>query len=340
MLQMRYQYFHRDAPHLKKRPSFPKKVMTSVFKTMSGLAKSLAGVSLGLVLLSGSELLENMCWHICSWAISASNHLAPVLARLNLSSQSEIELLPREELKAVFLQAFQVLKNVSMEETGVDITSSVVLYPAWLEYATHRPIVEAAHEAGIFVYKQWTPHQMITSYGHILDESSAGVNHLKETKCDQISVIIDYGFYHFEVQTRGKTHMDKWPMDFMGSHYNVGNAMTKIISSGQGLPAEDEMNESSKKKLFLAVAKARREMKEQMGHETWEEPEKTSQIKEWPIKLKDWSNGEDRDVILSWSDVKEVEAAYMDWLKEFFTLLVEHLFGTVLLLDVAPITLT
>jgi hypothetical protein len=263
-----------------------------------------------------------------------------VLARLNFSSQSEIEPLSLEELKAVFTQAFQVLKNVSMEETGINITSSVVLYPDWLEYATHRPIYEAAHEADIYVYMQQTPHEMITQYGHILDESSAGVNHLKKTKCNQISVIIDYGFTHFEVQTRGKAHKDKWVIDIMGGHYNVGIALKKVISSGQGLPEEHEIDDSSKEKLFLAVAKARREMKEQMGHETWEEPEGTSEIKEWPIKLKDWSNGEDIDVVLSWNDVKEVEAAYMDWLKDFFSLLVENLYGTVFPLDFAPIKLT
>jgi hypothetical protein len=122
-----------------------------------------------------------------------------------------------EELKAAFLQAFQILKNVSMEESGVDITSSGLLYPDFLEFTTHEPIGDAAYEVGIWVYQRWTPHEMITTFSQILDESSANVSHLKQTTCDQNLLIFDYSFYHFDVQTRSKTHVNSIPMDFMGA---------------------------------------------------------------------------------------------------------------------------
>lgn len=329
MLDMRKQYYQRDAPHLNRPTPFKvlKSVSKSISKAVSYLTNCLVAISGGLVILSGSELLESMYRHLYLWASYASRYLAPVLARLNPLGQAEIELLSHEELKTAFLQAFHVLKNVSMEESGVDITSSLVLIPAFLEYSTHRAISKAAHEAGIFVYWQLTPQQMITRHGQILDESSADVDHLKETQCDQNLVIIDYGFYHFDVQIVWKRHRQKYPMDFMGHHSIVGTTMMKIISDGQVLREEYNLNDSSKKKLFLAVGKAILEMKEQVGYETWEEPEEGSPIKEWPIKLKDWSNGEDRDLILAWSDVKDVEAAYMEWLKGFFALLMEGLEG-------------
>ncbi|KAJ5908121.1 hypothetical protein N7495_000803 [Penicillium taxi] len=242
----------------------------------------------------------------------------------HLRGETELRINTSEELKAAFLQAFQVLKKVSMEERGVDITSSYVLFPTFLEHVAHHAISEAAHEAGLFPYQMWTPHQMISMYNHILDESPSG-DPLEKSWGTQPTLIIDYGLSYFDVQMRGVPYeKNKFTMDTMGGQYIVQHIMRKIISSGQDIPEELAENGAAQEKMFWAVANSRLRIKEQIGHETWESLEDGAQIKEWPVTIKGRGDVEDVAVI-SWDYVKDAEAAYVEWLREFLTLLIERL---------------
>ncbi|PYH86224.1 hypothetical protein BO82DRAFT_428680 [Aspergillus uvarum CBS 121591] len=225
------------------------------------------------------------------------------------------EELSSDQMKFGFLEAFERVKHLSSTNKGTNITSALILVPQFFSREVRELVIEAAQEAGIMpTFPPISPHTLLTMLeSNILDEEITAVN--LATKYHKL-LIIDYGVWHFDVQTPDTQCTLKFPLESMGC-MNLNHRLTKMVIS-TNMDIQQQLDQgASYNTLDSAIWQSRFLMKAESDVESWDEEASEEELPDkWPLKLDDWWIGQKKEAFLYWEDIKSTEAEYISKLAE------------------------
>lgn len=218
-----------------------------------------------------------------------------------------------DQIREGFIEAFERVKNVSLEESGINITSAVVFFPRFLSDEVQTLVIEASDEAGIRPYLPTSPEKILSMVDNILEENITSVNLAVNP---QKLLIVDYGLWYFDVQTHGRRCKLNYPIDSMGCTSIPYRLVKTLYSTNVDIQQQLDQG-ASYNPLAAAIYQARELMKMDGGVDSLDEKASEMEMPEkWPLDLDDWWIGQRKEAFITWDDIKAVEAEYVSDLAE------------------------
>ncbi|KAJ5744223.1 hypothetical protein N7533_009093 [Penicillium manginii] len=211
-----------------------------------------------------------------------------------------------------FLEAFQRVKEVALEDHGTNITSAVILFPRFFSREVQNLVVEAAREVGIMPLFQESPDWLLSRFENILEPNPT----IEKAARPQKLLIIDYGIWHFDVRTYGSRCKLNYPIDSMGSAKIIFKLANRLKSTNMDIQQQLAQG-ASFDTLVKAVHQSRWLMKMDIGVDLSDEEASKKEVPEkWPLDLDDWWIGQKKESFIYWDDMRSVEAEYVSELAE------------------------
>ncbi|KAJ5923749.1 hypothetical protein N7454_008994 [Penicillium verhagenii] len=232
-------------------------------------------------------------------------------------SETEPELPSDEYIKTGFVKAFEHLKDVSRENTEIEIASvHIVLVPDFFDFRIRMLVNDAAEAArvnpnGVMII---SPQDMIKAYPGCLDDEITKMPILDPVRTEETVMIVDYGMTYLHLHTQSKRCRMKIALDSYSCSRVAILLFYRVLSLGGPLSRQIEQG-ASKPQLFEALWRAKFAM-EQTTETPWD-VDSQDHYEEWPLDLQNWWIDEEEDAVLRWEDVQAIEDEYIDELAEY-----------------------
>ncbi|KAL4861548.1 hypothetical protein BDV12DRAFT_64487 [Aspergillus spectabilis] len=298
------------------------------FREVTGLFWELASRSWTEVILPGLDESRELYWypiwlwaHVVTYEYMQLTRFIDFAAKRISWAEEELSL---KYIEDGFAQALKAAKAIAYNNTGINITSAMIIYPDFFNTAVQRRVHDATYYASMqtLALGTYTKRQLFENYGNelLLNKTKPPV---PKTYHEQVQywldnqlnlILLDQGATHFDLLTSGKHCMMNHPMDHMQCESILQLLWFKLRDRNEAVDQNMRATRS--------VARVRKEMiaaRESMKRQQWrEEYEASEHVKEWPMDLDDWWSSEEKrqPVSLLWEDVEAVNEQYVNLLAE------------------------
>ncbi|KAL4887550.1 hypothetical protein BJY04DRAFT_3736 [Aspergillus karnatakaensis] len=249
-----------------------------------------------------------------------SRFLSFVTERINPTEDR----LSLDYIEAGFVQALKTAREVAYINTGINITSAMIIYPDYLDTAVQGRIYNAAYDAGFnhLALGTHTERQIAERFGNTLLFNKT-YSPDQESIYDQTWVddqpnliLLQQGAAHFDILTSGRHCLVNHPQDGLGCEAIIRSLMFEFSKSNPDVK-EEIITSNSLLRLRREIITARETLTNQRRESIPGETD-SEQPQEWPLDLDSWWSSEDkkRPVSLRWEEIEAVNTLYADVLAE------------------------
>ncbi|KAL4941189.1 hypothetical protein BDV06DRAFT_6770 [Aspergillus oleicola] len=246
--------------------------------------------------------------------------------------------IPLDEIRDAFTEAFRLVRQVAFDNTGVNITSAIVLYPDFYNTAIQRVISDAAYNTSISSFlpsMQMTHRQLFERHANPLlfyRSNSRVINGRPNL------LLLNQGFGTFDLLTSGEHCLMNIPLDELSCFAITGSLFRRLAREDRYPVLREEVHRGANAmSLFGKIANARWFLKGQRkadtdslgqarhGEDGEEGLDGIGEIgegegelaDEWPLDLKGWwVSDAEHPILLRWEDVEAVDREYVDYLAD------------------------
>ncbi|KAL4948859.1 hypothetical protein BDW69DRAFT_188880 [Aspergillus filifer] len=234
-----------------------------------------------------------------------------------------------EEIKDAFTEAFSTVRDVTLENTGVNITSAIILYPDFYNTAIQEAISDAAYETNISGWMpsmKMTHRQLFERYSNLLlfnRSRSSGVSG------EPNLLLLNQGFRTFDLLTSGEHCLMNVPVDELSCFGLMGSLFWKLAREDRYPVLREELRRGADTtRLWREIGNARWYLKAQRktdmegeGEGVTEKSEMVQEdaelVHEWPLNLDGWwVSDAEQAISLRWEDIEAVDQQYVDYLAD------------------------
>ncbi|KAH8690580.1 hypothetical protein BGW36DRAFT_388998 [Talaromyces proteolyticus] len=231
--------------------------------------------------------------------------------------EQEVDKQKQRGIKA-FAPVFDKVKQVAWEDSTVNITGAMIIYPDFFNETMRSIILEAAEKAGIDTMSStMTPRELIAgANGLYFDLWVGNITDIRHTQREGV-IIIDHGQFHVDVQTTGyQMHSMLFPLTTTGASAITKNLVNRTIYTDANIHQEI-LQGASYGDFYNAVWKARWKIKNCTATDAGEDD---VCFDTWPLDLNGWWVGENRSAEIRKEDVQYVDDEYVRQLAHWLQL--------------------
>ncbi|KAL4740015.1 hypothetical protein BDV11DRAFT_169510 [Aspergillus similis] len=251
------------------------------------------------------------------------------------------EELDARSICSAFSHVLRTIKHNVLHETGIELTSALIIYPDWFETIVQEYVRDSAYAAGMGVVSlpQVTQRQLFERHQEWLlfdgsqkdtgPESEFG----SESRNEKLNlVLLNQGYMHFDLMTSGPGLRDcmgilNVPIDWMGCHALSHGLVHRVTGSSGRKDLRAELKKGGDKarwELGREIMRIRRLFKAQrevdgaldrgQSHGHHQDGEDTT-LEEWPLDLDAWwtdPGHKTGGVSLLWDDIEIVDEEYVN----------------------------